>query len=317
MPSIDEAKSPAMRTLNFNHLYYFWVVARAGSITAASRQLRLTQPTLSTQIKKLEKAFGERLFARAGREMVLTGAGQLVMRYADEMFRSAGNMVQALDAGGDPKRLLVGASDAVPKLIVRSILMPLAGLQPPVSFVCREWRVEQLLGELEMQRMDMVITDSPAEPWLDKGLLNCPMGHSEIGIFGVPDLAGRHRAGFPGSLNGAPMVLPTRGSALREKIERWFDANHLKPRIIAEADDRALINYLAQGGLGLIPVALLIEAEISRQFKLERVGIASGVQDQYYAITTESRLTHPGVAAVFSTARERYSPGNGGSARSE
>lgn len=298
-----------MRTLNFNHLYYFWVVARLGSITAASRELHLTQPTLSTQIKHLESAMGEPLFTRTGREMVLTSAGQVVMRHAEEMFRIGENLMHALgtrEESAQPLTLLVGTAEAVPKLVVRAILDAARSSPRPVRLVCCEWRNDELLAELALQRLDLAITDAPVPPSAQRATVNCFMGESAIGLYAAPALARRFRKGFPAELATAPFVLPARGTALREKLDGWFDANSIRPDIVAETEDRALLNYLGQAGYGIIPAAAVIGSEISRQFNVQRIGWARGVRDQYYAVAAEHKLKHPGVAAVFATARERF-----------
>jgi LysR family transcriptional activator of nhaA len=296
-----------VRTLNFNHLYYFWVVARLGGVSAASRELRLTQPTISAQIKQLEHALGEPLFLRTGREMTLTSTGQVVMRHAEEMFRLAESMIQTLKGRSvaSGMSLAVGASDAVPKLIVRSILEPLRSLSPPVAFVCSEGRNEQLLAELGLNRLDLVITESlpvSAQP----ATVSAPLGESEIGLFAVPALAARYRRAFPSSLTGAPFVLPARGSALRDKLQAWFDESRIRPVVAAEADDRAMLNYLGQAGFGIIPAAAIIEEEITRQFGVERIGWCQGVRDEYYAVVSEHRRRHPAVSAVLASGRARF-----------
>jgi LysR family transcriptional activator of nhaA len=293
-----------MRTLNFNHLYYFWVVARAGSITAASRQLHLTQPTLSTQIKQLERALGAPLFSRTGRELVLTGMGQSVLRRADEMFRVAEDMLTEIGDGAQPQKLIVGASQSVPKLIVRQVIEPLRKLDPPIPVECRERRMEQLLGELALERMDMLVTDVPIPSTPDRRTASAQVGESEIGIFALASDAARLRPGFPASLSGTPMILPTRGSALRDSIDSWLEANAITPVIAAEVEDRALAHYLAEAGYGAAPAAQITQDDLGRQFGLELVGPVSGVRDRYYVVTLEHRLKHRGLAAMLARSRE-------------
>lgn len=303
-----------MRTLNFNHLYYFWVVARLGSITAASRELHLTQPTLSTQIKHLEAALGEPLFARTGREMVLTSGGQVVMRHADEMFRMGENLLHALggrDESPQPLSLLVGTAEAVPKLVVRSVLDAARSGPRPVRLICCEWRNDELLAELALQRLDLAVTDAPVPPSSQRATVNCLMGESAVGFYAAAAMARKYRRGFPKSLSEQPVVLPARGTALREKLDRWFEANEVRPEVVAEAEDRALLNYLGQAGYGAIPAAAIIGSEISRQFNVQRIGWARGVKDQYFAVAAEHKLKHPAVAAVFSTARDRFQVAEG------
>jgi LysR family transcriptional activator of nhaA len=286
------------RALNLNHLYYFWVAARCGGIAAAGRELHLSQPTLSTQIKTLERALGQRLFSRAGRRLVLTAAGETAFRHADEMFRIGDSLIRSLRGGAAP-HLVVGVSEAVPKLVARSVLERLRDLKPPATITCREWRCDQLLTELSLHRLDLAITESPAPPSLSHPTISRSLGESPIGLYAARALARQYRPGFPRSLAGAPFVLPSRGSVLRQSLQAWFDARDIRPAIAAEAEDRAMLNYLGQAGFGIMPAATIIEPEIIRQFEVELVGRADGVRDHYFAVAAEDRLKSPAIAALF------------------
>ncbi len=309
MSGIHITNGALMRTLNFNHLYYFWVVARSGSITGASRELHLTQPTLSTQIKHLERELGSPLFARSGRRLVLTVTGRTVMRHAEEMFRNCTELVESLN--GHPRAetvsLVLGMSKTVPKLVARSVLDPLRDVKPAVRFVCRERRNELLLEELLSQRLDVMLTDFPVHASAERSTVSCVVGESDVALYAAPDLARRFPRGFPHSTDGAAFVLPPQGNALREQLDGWFNANEIRPDIIAEAEDRAMLNYLGQGGFGILPAAVIIEEEITRQFGVKRIGLVKGARERYYAVALEQRIKHPPVAAIFAAARERYS----------
>lgn len=132
------------------------------------------------------------------------------------------------------------------------------------------------------------------------------VGESAIGLFGAPRLATQIRKGFPRSLHGAPMVATTRGTLLRTLVDNWCEANGVRPRIVVEVEDRAMMHHFAQIGAGVVPVPTIIGMEVSRQFGLRRIALLRGVRDQYFAITVERKLRHPGVAAVLSRARERF-----------
>jgi LysR family transcriptional activator of nhaA len=301
-----------VRTLNFNHLHYFWVVARLGSVTRASRELHLTQPTLSTQIKQLERELGRTLFTRTGREMVLTPAGRLVLGYADQMFGACESMVQALaegETGGGAVNLNVGASSSVPKPVLRRMLEPLRSLHPPVRFVCTERRTERLMEDLRLRRLDVILTDAaiPAAP--DLPLVTAVVGESEIGLYACEALASRHRVGFPRSLSGAPFVLPLPGSGLRERLQSWFSSHQIRPVVAAEVEDRAMLNHMGQAGFGIVPAAASLASEIKSQYGLEPVGAADGVRDQYSIVTLSPNLKHPAVEAIFVAARRGPAPG--------
>ncbi len=302
------AVNSGLRRINLNHLHYFWSVARLGSVTAAAKELRVSQPTVSVQVRRLEQSLGEALFIREGRRMRLSEAGQVVLRHAEEMFRLGGDMIEALDGRVPARvpRLNVGAADAVPKLVVRSILEPLWRKERPVTFVCREWRTDLLMAELALHRLDMVICDAPMPPGLEGTTVSHAMGHSAIGLYATRALAAEYRSGFPGCLDRAPFVLPADNTALRHTLERWFEANGIRPAVAAEAEDRALMNYLGQTGLGIFPAAQVIEKEICRQFKVVPVGRPKGVREHYYVVSVKRKMRHPAVAAVCAAARRRF-----------
>ncbi len=303
-----------LRRINLNHLHYFWSVARLGSVTAAAKELRVSQPTVSVQLRRLERSIGDPLFERAGRGLRLTEAGQVVFRYAEEMFRLGGDMIEALDGRSPARahRVNVGVVDSVPKLVVRSILEPLWNLDPPVTFVCREWRADILLAELALHRLDMVITDSSMPPGLEGTTVSQAMGNSPIGFYATRSLASRWRGRFPKGLNGAPFVMPAENTALRHSVDRWLDAHGLSPAVVAEAEDRALLNYFGQAGLGVFPAARVIEKEVCRQFNVVPVGYPKGVTEQYFVVCIKRRLRHPAVAAVCARARRQFVSARGG-----
>jgi LysR family transcriptional activator of nhaA len=303
---LDNQYGERVRTLNFNHLHYFWVVARLGSVTKASRELRVTQPTLSTQIRQLERELGRTLFTRTGREMMLTPAGRLVLGYADQMFRACEGMVQALaedESADGTVSLNIGAANSVPKLIVRRMLEPLRALKPAVRFVCTERRTERLMEDLRLHRLDVVLTDAPVPSWPDLPVVTAVAGESDIGFYASAALAAKYRAGFPSSLSGAPFVLPLNGTGLRERLQAWFTSHQVRPVIAAEVEDRAMLNYMGQAGFGVVPAASLLGPDIREQYGLELIGSADGVRDQYSITTLSQHLKHPAVEAIFASAR--------------
>ncbi len=197
-------------------------------------------------------------------------------------------------------------SKLVSKLLVRSIIDPLRSLDPPVHFVCTERRTELLLDELRLQRLDLLVTDTPVALPPEQPLSCCLAEESAIHLYATPALTERYRSGFPGSLSGAPFALPLRGAALREQLQAWFNANQIRPSVVAEVEDRAMLNYLGQAGFGIIPVAVEIADEIARQFGVTYLGPAEGVWDRNYIVALEQSLRRPAVAAVFAAARARF-----------
>lgn len=296
-----------MEWLNFHHLRYFWAVAGERSVTRAAEKLHISQPTVSAQIRELEEALGEKLFVRSGRTLQLTDTGRLVHRYADEIFGLGRELMDAVrDRPTDrPVRLQVGLVDSLPKLVVYRLLRPALSLPGRVQIVCREAAAEPLLAELAIHALDVVLSDAPAGPSVKIRAFNHLLGESKVGVYGIPKLAAAHRRGFPSSLDGAPIILPTENTALRRSADKWFNDHQVRPRVAAEFEDNALTNVFGQAGVGLFLAPTVVDAELSRQYGVRRLGILDEVRERFYAITVERRVTHPAVVAISETARQK------------
>ena len=294
-----------MEWLNYHHLLYFWTVAREGSVTKASQQLRLAQPTVSGQLKALEDALGEKLFERTGRRLVLTEVGRVVFRYAEEIFSLGRELQDTLEGRptGRPLRFTVGVADAVPKLVAYRLLLPALSLPEPVHVVCREDKPERLLAELSVHSLDLVLSDAPVGAGVKVKAYSHLLGETPVAFFGSEALASAHRKGFPRSLDGAPVLLPTEGSALRRSLDQWLDAEGIRPRVVGEIEDSALLKVFGQAGVGLFPAPVAIEAEVRAQFGVKLVGRVDAVKERFYAISAERKLKHPAVVAISETAR--------------
>ncbi|MBK8002777.1 MAG: transcriptional activator NhaR [Gemmatimonadetes bacterium] len=296
-----------MAWLNYHHLYYFWTVAREGSIARATQKLHLTQPTISAQIKALEESLGEPLFSRTGRKLVLTDVGQVAYRYAEEIF-SLGRELQDVLAGqptGRPVRFNVGIADQVPKLLAHRLLAPVLSLPEPVHLSCREDRPARLFAELSTHALDLVLTDAPITSEAKVRAFNHPLGETGVSVFGTAPLAEKYRRGFPGSLTGAPFLLPTEGTSLRRSLEEWFERARIRPAVIGEFSDSALLKVFGMGGVGLFAAPTAIAADIRRQYEVRVVGELEGVREAFYAVTVERRLRHPAVVSISEAARHR------------
>ena len=294
-----------MERINYHHLLYFWLVAREGSLAGASAELRLAQSTVSKQIHLLEEMLGHELFSRKGRRLVLTETGRIVFRYADEIFSIGRTMLDALKgrAVGRSPRLTVGVADVVPKLITERVLSSVLNQPVPARLVCREGKPERLLGELALHELDVILTDAPASPSFKVRAFSHLLGESEIGFFGCGDLAGKYRRRFPSSLQGAPMLLPTENTVLRLSLEQWFDAQDIRPNIVGEFEDSALLKVFGFRGAGLFPAPMVIAREIGVQYKARLVGTVPNVRERLYAVTVDRRIKHPAVLALCEIAR--------------
>jgi LysR family transcriptional activator of nhaA len=291
--------------LNYHHLLYFWVVAREGGLVPAGKTLRLAPPTLSGQIRTLEESLGKKLFARSGRRLVLTDFGRVAFRYADEIFALGRELSAALDESAAPSsaRLEVGVTDGVPKMVVRRLLEPVLALDPPVRIVCHHGRLEALVADLGAHAIDAVIADAQLPSGSSVRAFSHPLGTTGATMFARPDMAKRLRRGFPNSLDGAPMLLPLPGSSLRRSIDAWLDSNEIRPRIVAEVEDSALLKALAEGGSGVFAAPTVVQDEVRSHYGVEAIGVADGLTERFFLISPERRIKKPAVLAVTAAAR--------------
>jgi len=288
--------------INYHHLLYFWQAARLGSVTRASEELRLAQQTVGAQIKALEEVLGEELFRRDGRRLVLTEAGQVVFRYADEIFSLGREMRETLRgrATGQPLALVVGVTDVVPKAVVYRLLEPALAGPVPLRLTLREDRsFATFLDELAHHRLDLVIADAPASGEAAAKVFSHLLGGCGTTLLAPPDRA----AGFTDRaitevLAGAPLLLSGQSSAAHAAMRHWLEVRGARPRIVAEVDDTALMLLLAEEGLGLCGIPSVVEAEVCRRYRLTPVARLDEVRHSFYAISAERRLAHPAVATI-------------------
>lgn len=294
-----------MEWLNYHHLYYFWLVAREGGLGRASRQLRLAQSTVSKQIHQFEEVIGHALFEKIGRRLVLTESGRIAYRYAEEIFSLGRELNDTLQdrPAGRPLRLTIGIADVVPKLVALRVIEPATRSPESVRLICREDKPERLLNALVLHELDVVLTDSPASPGLKVKAYNHLLGDSDISFFCSADAAKRLKRGFPTSLDGEPMLLPTENTALRRALEQWLDANALRPQVVGEFEDSALLMAFGSRGKGVFPAPTVIASEIERELGVQAIGRLPQVRAHLYAVTVERRIAHPAVAVICETAR--------------
>lgn len=289
--------------LNYKQLHHFWSVARAGGIVRASERTGLAPQTLSGQIAALEASLGVTLFRRQGRRLALTETGRMVLDYAEEIFRLGSELEEALSSRATGRLLpfRVGVADVVPKAIAYVLLAPAMALAEPMRIVCRENKLNQLLGELAIHKLDVVLADSPLPTHMDVRGYSHRLGEAPIGFFATPTLAATLKGGFPAALDQAPLLLPGTEAAVRGPLLRWFEEHKLRPRIVGEFDDSALMKAFADGGAGIFPSSTLIAPALQEQGMIA-LGTAGEVTESFYAISVERRLTHPAVRAISSAA---------------
>ena len=294
-----------MAALNYKHLRYFWMVAKTGSIARAAEQIHLAPQSISGQLSEFEATLGVDLFRRAGRNLELTEAGQRILSYAEEIFTIGDELLEVLHDQTAKKTLpfRVGIADSVSKSIAYRLVEPALKLGEPVRLVCREGRLASLLAELAVHRLDMIIADRPMPTHLNVRGFSHLLGESGQTVFAAHCLTQSLSGAFPALLDGAPFLLPGEDAMIRPKLTQWLEANALRPRIVGEFDDSALMKSFGQAGAGLFVAPTAIAATVCEQYKVVAIGQIDSVVEQLYAITTERRLTHPAIVAISKAAR--------------
>jgi LysR family transcriptional activator of nhaA len=290
--------------LNYKHLQYFLQVAKTGSVSRAAEKLHLTPQTLSGQIRTLEARLGAELFQRKGRKLELTRAGKLALHYADEIFRIGTELEESLGESRGTRMMpfRVGISDAVPKTIAHRLLMPALGLEEPVKLICRENRLERLVAELGIHRLDMVLANKPMPTNIDVKGYSHLLGECGVAFFASKALARTLGPDFPANLDGMPLLLPGEDSALRVPLLRWLEKRGLTPRIAGEFDDSALMKSFGEAGLGVFPSSAVIADEVEGHYRVMRIGQTDEIRERYFAISAERHVRHPAVLAMSKTA---------------
>lgn len=297
-----------MRHLNYNHLYYFWTVAREGSITRASEVLHLTPQTISGQLKLLEESVGEPLFNRVGRRLVLSDAGKVVKQYADEIFFLGGELANRVrdKSAINTLTLNVGIVNSIAKLIAYQLVSPALNSENPVRVICHEGSLDDLLADLSVHHLDLILSDRPMPPGMGVKAYNHILGSSEVSFFAAETIAGDYQDNFPQNLNRAPMLLPLSNNPLRHQLDEWFLVNRITPRVIAEFEDSALLKAFGSASRGLFPAPKVIADEIEIMYSAVEIGCVPQLTESFYAISSERKLKHPAVSMLCERAKHNF-----------
>jgi LysR family transcriptional activator of nhaA len=296
-----------MEWLNYHHLFYFWKVVRLGGITRASEDLRLAPPTISAQLRSFEDQLGEKLLTRAGRKLVPTEMGHTVFRYAEEIFTLGQDLMDAIKQRptGKPLRLVIGVDDVLPKEIAQELIEPALNLPQQVRILCREASLERLLADLAIHELDVVLSDAPVTPTLNIRAYNHPLGDCGVTWVGTPSLVRMYRRNFPNSLEGAPVLLPTEDTAIRRGLDVWLQNHTIRPVVVGEFEDFALLRAFGQRGKGIFPIPSVIQKPFKKLYGFEQIGTASGLMARFFAVSMERKVKHPAVMAICETARKK------------
>lgn len=294
--------------LNYQHLHYFWVVARAPSLTAAARQLRLAPSTISTQIKTLEGVLGQALFQRKGRKLVLTEHGRVVLAYADDIFALGEELIDAARSRLNPlhvHRFRVGIANNLPKLVAHHLMIPASRVEGyPVHLVCLQGKEDALVAQIVGHHLDIVLTDRAVGLVGEVGLQSRVLGDCPVSLMATRKLAARYLSGFPQSLEGAPLLLPEPGARMRVLVEEYFHGLGLRPHVVAESGETELLKTFGQAGMGIFPVPSLVVPEVSAQCNVVELGRIDSAREQYHAVFHAGRENHPAIHAILRAAAD-------------
>ncbi|WP_047393522.1 MULTISPECIES: LysR family transcriptional regulator [Chitinibacter] len=286
-----------MLGLNYKHLQYFWVVAKEGGISAAARKLGITAQTISGQVSLLEQDIGQSLFSQVGRNLQLTEAGRTMLHYADQIFMLGNELQEAMERGESQRaRLNIGIVDAIPKSIAQQLLAPLSGAT--VKLVCIDGSLDELCAKLALHQLDLVLADQAGSEAQSLRLQSHALVYAPIMLLGTPELVARYQDDFPQQLNGAPLLLPTRNTALRLQLDVWLAEHHLQPDIVGEFSDSALMHTFAKTGIGFYPSPVIPSKPIPSN-ELTSLGHLSGVIAQYHALYSPKKIMHPAIAKLL------------------
>lgn len=291
-------------SFSYRHLYYFWVVAKEGGMSRAAERLGMAVQTVSTQVRELERSLGHTLLKPSGRGVMLTAAGTAAMRQAEQIFQLGEQLPEAVrDAVGTPTvRLLVGISDSLPKLAVVRLMQPMLQ-EPRLRLLCHVDEFEDLLRDLALHRLDVVLGDRAAPLNPNLKVYSHPLGSSPLAWYAPSALYAAARRGFPQSLSKVPVLLPTTHAAVRGRIDLWFERMAIKPNLVGEFEDSALLKTFGAAGMGVFPAAALVHDDLTARYGVKRVGVCEGVEEHYFAIGAHKKILHPLVQKLLPTQR--------------
>jgi LysR family transcriptional activator of nhaA len=298
----------ALNWLNYHHLLYFWVVSREGSVAKASEKLHVTPSTISIQLRDLERSLGVTLFRKAGRGLALTEMGIAVQSYANEIFSTGQELLDMVNGRpvGGPMVLRVGIKDVMPKIVAFKLLEATLRIPGEIRLLCYEGDISKLISDLAIHKLDVVLSDTPIDPTIKVRAYSHLLGESDVVLVGTKALAKKIRVGFPKSLDGAPILLPMRNSVLRRSLDYWFEVNQVRPKIVGEFEDSAMLKIMGKAGVGVFPVADTIRSEVEEMYSVEFIAAIPDVTEKFYGLSVERKVKHPAVLAIFEVAQKRF-----------
>jgi len=288
-----------MSHLNYNHLYYFWMVTKKGSVTKAAEALFLTPQTVTGQIRQLEERLRGKLFKRKGRTLEPTELGQLVYRYADRMFLLSYEMLDIVNYRREDSILFdVGVADALGKQLAANILLSAIPESGRIHLRCFESTHELLLEQLGQHKLDMILSDHPVNPSMKQGIFDKKIGECGIAFFSQTP----SQNPFPYCLEEQPLLLPGKRSAMGQKLTRWLEEQGLQPRILGEFDDVALMIAFGMSNQGIFVGPSIQSDELLQRGNIHILGQTDELKEEFYLIFAERMIQHPAVKRLCETA---------------
>lgn len=294
--------------INYKHLQYFQVVSTQGTVARAAEQLHVSPQAISTQLQVLEAQLGAELFRKKGRLLELTEAGKTVLQYAEQIFSIGNELEQAIRRGifTGTETLRVGICDVIPKTMAFRLLQPARDAGLAMRLVCREGRFGDLIQELSAHRLDLIISDQGLPPGGTVRGHTHLLGSSVVAVLGHPDLCHAWPGPFPVRLKGAPFLMPGQDATLHSRLKAWLEAQQLRPIVVGEFDDGALLKSFARAGAGFVAVPEVLAATVGAQFGLEQIGTVDAIVEQFYAVTAERRVHHPALQRILERAGQLF-----------
>jgi LysR family transcriptional activator of nhaA len=285
---------------NYRHLYYFWVVAKEGSMSKAAERLDMAIQTISAQVHELEKSLGYLLFKPAGRGIALTESGFAALEIADQIFSIGEKLPEAVrDAALSPKtKIIIGVSDGLPKLITRQLLEPILK-HKDVQLIAHEGDFDSLLADLALHRLDIILADRPAPNNKNLNVYSEELTRTSMAWFSPKQFVKKSKRNFPECLRELPVLLPTSHSTVRLLIDQWLNKHGITPNIVGEFEDSALLKTFAASGLGVFPAGKLVEKDLRETYGMELLGDCEEIYEYFYAIRSEKKIQHPLVQAII------------------
>jgi len=289
--------------INYHHLYYFMTIAEEGSVSKAAEKLRLGQPTLSAQLKQFEDMMGVQLFERKHKKLLLTEQGKVALDYSKNIFKMGSEMYEVLQDRMKPNRptLHLGALDSIPKQIILQLVKAAFKISA-CQITLSEGKSDELLRELTTHSMDMMVTSFLPAGTNAKGLNPRSITKKNVAFYAAPKFKFL-RKGFPASLSGQPMILPTYDSKLRQDLDHWAKLNRIELDIITESQDIAVKKLMAIDELGLIPTATHTVTRQVLEGELVEIGILQGVYEELFLVTAQRKIENTIAAKLMEVFR--------------